>query len=79
MESATLIGIGVLILLLIFFIFTQIHLKDIGIKTQQNMNGISHVWGVLMELKLDLQMLEGKLVTPNINEGEELLEEIVEE
>ena len=79
MESTTLIGIGILILLLIFFIFTQIHLKNINDKNQQNMNGISHVWGVLMELKLDLQMLEGKLVTPNINEGEELLEEIVEE
>ena len=79
MESATLIGIGILILLLIFFIFTQIHLKNINDKNQQNMNGISHVWGTLMELKLDIQMLEGKLVTPNINEGEELLEEIVEE
>ena len=79
MESTTLIGIGILILLLIFFIFTQIHLKNINDKNQQNMNGISHVWGVLMELKLDIQMLEGKLVTPNLNEGEELLEEIVEE
>jgi hypothetical protein len=79
MDSDTLIGIGVLILLLIFFIFTQIHLKDIGIKTQQNMNGISHVWGILMELKLDIQILENKVSNPNIAEGMESIEEPVEE
>ncbi len=39
------------------------------------MNGISHVWGVLMELKLDLQMLEDKLSVPNLNEVDEVMEE----
>tara|TARA_Y100000389_G_scaffold205136_2_gene263869 strand:+ start:17625 stop:17864 length:240 start_codon:yes stop_codon:yes gene_type:complete len=79
MDSLTVIGIGILILILIFFIFTQIHLKEISFKNQQNINGISHVWGVLMELKLDLQMLENKLYIPNLNEGDEVISEIVEE
>ena len=79
MDSLTVIGIGILILILIFFIFTQIHLKEISFKNQQNINGISHVWGILMELKLDLQMLEDKLSIPNINEDEELLNSVVEE
>jgi|TARA_E500000331_G_C17197044_1_gene687591 hypothetical protein len=75
MDSVIVIGIGILLLILIFFIFTQIHLKEINVKTQQNMNGISHVWGVLMELKLDLQMLEDKLSVPNLNEVDEVMEE----
>jgi hypothetical protein len=79
MDSLTVIGIGILILILIFFIFTQIHLKEISFKNQQNINGISHVWGILMELKLDLQMLEDKLSIPNINKDEELLNSVVEE
>jgi hypothetical protein len=79
MESITVLGIGILILILIFFIFTQIHLKDIKVKTQQNMNGISHVWGILMELKLDIQMLEHKVSNPKMAEGMESIEEPVEE
>lgn len=79
MDSVIVIGIGILLLILIFFIFTQIHLKEINVKTQQNMNGISHVWGVLMELKLDIQMLETKLLNQNLNEGGESLEEVIEE
>lgn len=79
MDSITLIGIGVLLLILITFLFTQINLKDINVKNQQNMNGISHVWGVLMELKLDIQMLETKLLNQNLNEGGESLEEVSEE
>jgi hypothetical protein len=79
MDSITLIGIGVLLLILITFLFTQINLKEINVKNQQNMNGISHVWGVLMELKLDIQMLETKLLNQNLNEGGESLEEVIEE
>ena len=79
MDSLTIIGIGILILILISFGFTQKHLSEINTKNQQNMNGISHVWGILMELKLDLQMLENKLSIPNINEDEELLNSVVEE
>jgi len=79
MESNTVLGLGILILILIFFIFTQIHLKDITVKTQQNMNGISHVWGILMELKLDIQMLEDKVFNPKIAESTDLIEELVEE
>ena len=79
MESITIIGIGLYILILIFFMFTQILLKEINVKNQQNMNGISHVWGVLMELKLDLQMLEDKWPIQNINEGEEVIDKVAEE
>ena len=79
MDSITLIGIGVLLLILITFLFTQINLKEINVKNQKNMNGISHVWGVLMELKLDIQMLETKLLNQNLNEGGESLEEVIEE
>ncbi len=79
MDSITLIGIGVLLLILITFLFTQINLKEINVKNQQNMTGISNVWGVLMELKLDIQMLETKLLNQNLNEGGESLEEISEE
>jgi len=79
MDSVIVIGIGILLLILIFFIFTQIQLKEISFKNQQNINGTSHVWGVLMELKLDLQILENKLSNPNINEDKELLNSVVEE
>tara|TARA_B100000287_G_C20608500_1_gene771093 strand:+ start:453 stop:692 length:240 start_codon:yes stop_codon:yes gene_type:complete len=79
MDSITLIGIGVLLLILITFLFTQINLKDINVKNQQNMNGISHVWGILMELKLDIQMLETKLLNQNLNEGGESPKEVIEE
>lgn len=79
MESITVMGIGILILILICFMFTQIHLKEINVKNQQNMNGISHVWGILMELKLDLQMLEDKWFIQNINEGKEVIDEVAEE
>jgi hypothetical protein len=79
MDSLTIIGLGNLLLILIFFAFTQMHLKEINVKTQQNMNGISHVWGVLMELKLDLQILEDKLVIPDLNEDKELLNSVLEE
>lgn len=60
MESLIMIGIGNLLLILIVFAFTQMHLKDINDKNRINMNGISHVWGALMELKLDLKLLEGE-------------------
>lgn len=79
MDSITLIGIGALLLILITFLFTQINLKEINVKNQQNMNGISHVWGTLMELKLDIQMLETKLINQNINKVEDSLEEVAEE
>jgi len=79
MEPTIVIGIGILILILIFFIFTQINLKEINVKNQQNMNGISHVWGTLMELKLDIQMLESKLLNHNLNVGNESIAEITEE
>ena len=58
MDSASLIGLGILALMLISFIFSQISLREINTKNQQNMNGISHVWGMLMELKLDLKQEE---------------------
>jgi len=58
MDSASLIGLGILALMLISFIFSQISLREINNKNQQNMNGISHVWGMLMELKSDLKLLE---------------------
>ena len=58
MDSASLIGLGILALMLISFIFSQISLREINSKNQQNMNGISHVWGMLMELKSDLKLLE---------------------
>lgn len=60
MDILVPIGIGNLVLLLIVYTFTQMHLKDINDKNQINMNGISHVWGALMELKLDLKILEGE-------------------
>jgi hypothetical protein len=70
MESVTLLGFGIMLLILMCFIFTQNYLKDIGVKTKQNMNGISHVWGVLTELKLDIQLLEDKLVVVQREEDE---------
>tara|TARA_B100001778_G_scaffold334666_1_gene347012 strand:- start:1522 stop:1785 length:264 start_codon:yes stop_codon:yes gene_type:complete len=60
MDSTTIVGIGILLLVLISFVFNQIILREINAKNQQNMNGISHVWGTLMELKLDLKLLESK-------------------
>ena len=78
MEASTLIGIGILILILISFVFNQISLKDINTKNQQNMNGISHVWGTLMELKLDLQLLENKLLKATSNDSQESVEEMQE-
>lgn len=76
MESTTLFGIGILLLVLITFVFNQISLKNINDKNQQNMNGISHVWGTLMELKLDLKMMENTLPSPeSVNqEAEENME-----
>jgi hypothetical protein len=38
------------------------------------MNGISHVWGTLMELKLDLKLLEGSSLNSDTN-PEEPMEE----
>ena len=58
MDSTSLIGLGILALILISFVFNQISLREINTKNQQNMNGISHVWGMLMELKSDLKLLE---------------------
>jgi len=58
MDSTSLIGLGILALILISFVFNQISLREINTKNQQNMNGISHVWGMLMELKLDLKQEE---------------------
>jgi len=78
MDATTIIGIGILILILISFAFNQISLKDINAKNQKNMNGISHVWGTLMELKLDIQLLEKKLCNPITTEGQEPVEEIKE-
>ncbi len=78
MEASTLIGIGILILILISFVFNQISLKDINTKNQQNMNGISHVWGTLMELKLDLQLLENKLLKATSDDRPESVEEMQE-
>ncbi len=76
MESTTLFGIGILLLVLITFVFNQISLKNINDKNQHNMNGISHVWGTLMELKLDLKMMENTLPSPeSVNqEAEENME-----
>ena len=74
MDSITLIGIGVLLLILITFLFTQINLKEINVKNQQNMNGISHVWGTLMELKLDLKLLESKALNPDSSNQEAVVE-----
>tara|TARA_B100000902_G_scaffold157921_1_gene154021 strand:+ start:3584 stop:3814 length:231 start_codon:yes stop_codon:yes gene_type:complete len=74
MDSASLIGLGILALMLISFIFNQISLREINAKNQQNMNGISHVWGTLMELKLDLKLLEGNSLNSDTN-TEEPMEE----
>jgi hypothetical protein len=74
MDSASLIGLGILALMLISFIFNQISLREINAKNQQNMNGISHVWGTLMELKLDLKLLEGSSLNSDTN-PEEPMEE----
>ncbi len=74
MDATTIIGIGILILILISFAFNQISLKDINAKNQQNMNGISHVWGTLMELKLDLKLLEGNSLNSDTH-TEEPMEE----
>ena len=75
MESIILFGLGIMLLILMCFIFTQIYLRDISVKTKQNMNGISHVWGVLTELKLDIKLLEDKLVNSKTAEIEEGMEE----
>ena len=45
------IGIGNLLLLMVIFTFILMHLRDLGDKTQLSLNGISHVWGMLAELK----------------------------
>ncbi len=74
MDSASLIGLGILALMLISFIFNQISLREINAKNQQNMNGISHVWGTLMELKLELKLLEGSSLNSDTN-PEEPMEE----
>tara|TARA_B100001287_G_scaffold276308_1_gene286678 strand:+ start:740 stop:964 length:225 start_codon:yes stop_codon:yes gene_type:complete len=74
MESIIL-DLGIMLLILICFIFTQIYLRDINVKTNQNMNGISHVWGVITELKLDIQLLEDKLVNSKTAEIDEGMEE----
>ena len=58
MDSASLIGLGILALMVMSFLFNQLNFREIKIKNQQNMNGISHVWGMLMELKSDLKQLE---------------------
>lgn len=79
MDNLTIIGIGILVLISIVFIIMQMHLREINVKNQQNMNGISHVWGMLMEIKLDLQMLDNKFIIPNIYEGKEAIEEMEEE
>jgi len=78
-DNLTIKGIGILVLIYIVFIIMQMHLREINVKNQQNMNGISHVWGMLMEIKLDLQMLDNKFIIPNIYEGKEAIEEIEEE
>jgi len=76
MDSASLIGLGILALILISFVFNQISLREINTKNQQNMNGISHVWGMLMELKLDLKMMENTSLSPDSSnqEAEENME-----
>ena len=70
MDSTTIVGIGILLLVLISFVFNQIILREINTKNQQNMNGISHVWGTLMELKLDLKLLESKALNPDSSNQE---------
>jgi len=74
MDSTTIVGIGILLLVLISFVFNQISLREINAKNQQNMNGISHVWGTLMELKLDLKMLESKALNPDPSNQEAVVE-----
>ena len=74
MDSTTVVGIGILLLVLISFVFNQIILKEINTKNQQNMNGISHVWGTLMELKLDLKLLESKALNPDSSNQEAVVE-----
>jgi len=59
-DAVIAISIGNLLLIMIVFTFTQMHLKEIRDKTQLSVNGMSHVWGALMELKLDIKMLEGE-------------------
>tara|TARA_R100001015_G_C4456493_1_gene44840 strand:- start:355 stop:525 length:171 start_codon:yes stop_codon:yes gene_type:complete len=51
MNTMIIIGIGNLLLLTLIFIFISMHLRDIEVKTQLSLNGMSHVWGALMELK----------------------------
>ena len=58
MDSASFIGLGILALMVMSFLFNQLNFREIKTKNQQNMNGISHVWGMLMELKSDLKQLE---------------------
>ena len=55
MDSLILIGIGNLMVLLVIFTFTLMHLRDINDKTQLSINGISHVWGALTELGLKIE------------------------
>jgi|TARA_E500000331_G_scaffold122273_1_gene119746 hypothetical protein len=74
MDSTTIVGIGILLLVLISFVFNQIILREINAKNQQNMNGISHVWGTLMELKLDLKLLESKALNPDSSNQEAVVE-----
>ena len=74
MDSTTIVGIGILLLVLISFVFNQIILREINTKNQQNMNGISHVWGTLMELKLDLKLLESKALNPDSSNQEAVVE-----
>ena len=74
MDSTTIVGIGILLLVLISFVFNQIIVREINAKNQQNMNGISHVWGTLMELKLDLKLLESKALNPDSSNQEAVVE-----
>ena len=36
----------------VMFAFNLMHLRQINNTTRMNLNGLSHVWGALMEMKL---------------------------
>jgi len=57
MEVAIIIAI---LNMLVMFAFVMLHLRNINDRTVIILNGLSHVWGAVMELRLDMRMLEGE-------------------
>lgn len=57
--SEVVIFLAILNALVMFaYIHGYLLLRDINNRTETILNGVSHVWGAVMELKLDMKILE---------------------